>query len=71
MKRRKPSTCYKATAGNAKSDNGPLFARRPADYANGDRECRSWGDRIDITICIIRSEREPARCAGCKYGVNP
>lgn len=38
---------------------------RPADYANGDRQCPGWSDRIDATVCAVRSVLFPERCSRC------
>ncbi len=36
-------------------------------FPNGDLLCM-WGkDRIDMTVCTVRSFRQPAKCRGCRY----
>ena len=73
MKNRRPK--YHPSSGSASGQsNGPLFA--PADlspkgghgsYANGDITCKALGKRIDQTICVIQSQRQPDTCEGCPH----
>lgn len=80
MKNRRPK--YHPSSGSASGQsNGPLFA--PADlspkgghasrvtdhgsYANGDIFCQFRKERIDRTICVIQSQRQPDTCEGCPH----
>ena len=36
-------------------------------FAGGDLACAGHGDRIDVSVCIVRSFRQPEKCGTCQF----
>jgi hypothetical protein len=73
MKRRpssRPSKHWPSSGNAAKPDNGPLFTRKPDNYANMERECRITKTRLSHSACLAQSVRTPDKCAGCPNEVK-